>query len=116
MKLHVHANNVSVHVLLGKKRKRCGTCPGCVAEDCQKCPMCLDKPKYGGKGKKKQCCVKRRCSGKPYSYNIVTVCEGIMQIFPLNTGLCPIITPLSSVITLTTTASNAARDRMLKVQ
>ena len=36
----------------------CGTCPGCVAEDRQKCPMCLDKPKYGGRGKKKQCCVK----------------------------------------------------------
>ena len=39
-----------------------------------------------------------------------------MQNFPLNTGLCSAITPLSSVITLTTTASNAARDKMLKVQ
>ena len=25
------------------------------------CPMCLDKPKYGGSGRKKQCCIKRNC-------------------------------------------------------
>ena len=23
--------------------------------------MCLDKPKYGGPGKKKKCCIKRKC-------------------------------------------------------
>lgn len=47
--------------LVGKKRSRCGSCTGCKAADCQICPMCLDKPKYGGPGKKKQCCVKRKC-------------------------------------------------------
>ena len=25
------------------------------------CSMCLDKPKYGGPGKKKQCCIKQKC-------------------------------------------------------
>ena len=49
--------------LAGKKRSRCGTCMGCKAADCKVCPMCLDKPKYGRPGKKKQCCVKRKCSG-----------------------------------------------------
>ena len=31
------------------------------AEDCGMCPVCLDKPKYGGPGKKKKCCIKRNC-------------------------------------------------------
>ena len=105
---------VDIHVHVGKKRRRCDTCPGCVAEDCQKCLMCLDKPKYGGKGKKKQCCVKRRCSGKIYFYNLV--CVGIIMNFPLDIGLCSVATPISNVTTLITTTSNAARDEMLKVQ
>ena len=36
-------------------------CDGCVRPDCGKCKMCLDKPKYGGPGKKKQRCLKRQC-------------------------------------------------------
>ena len=43
------------------KRKRCGQCEGCSGEDCQVCCFCRDKPKYGGKGVKKQCCIKRTC-------------------------------------------------------
>ena len=49
--------------VLGKKRNRCGNCMGCRAAECKVCPMCLDKPKYGGPGKKKKCCVKRKCLG-----------------------------------------------------
>lgn len=36
-------------------------CDGCIRPDCGKCKMCLDKPKYGGQGKKKQRCLKRQC-------------------------------------------------------
>jgi len=39
--------------MVGRKRKRCGTCSGCVNVDCGKCIFCLDKPKFGGAGKKK---------------------------------------------------------------
>jgi len=43
------------------KLARCGTCPGCLVTDCGKCKNCLDKPKYGGPGVKKQACVGRKC-------------------------------------------------------
>lgn len=43
------------------KRKRCGTCDGCIACDCGKCRFCLDKVKFGGLGKLKQCCKERTC-------------------------------------------------------
>ena len=52
--------------LAGKKRSRCGTCMGCKGKVC---PMC---PKYGGPGKKKQCCVKRKCSGIQSSSQLKT--------------------------------------------
>ena len=51
----------SSNPIVGTKRKRCQQCCGCQAQDCGECKQCLDKPKYGGKGTKKQCCVKRRC-------------------------------------------------------
>jgi len=44
-----------------EKRKRCGICPGCVAFNCGRCAMCLDMPKYGGKGTKRQTCERRVC-------------------------------------------------------
>jgi len=43
-------------LLTGVKRKRCGTCDGCIRCDCGICKFCKDKPKFGGLGKKKQCC------------------------------------------------------------
>lgn len=45
----------------GKKRQRCGLCTGCSSSDCGQCKQCIDKPKFGGPGKKKQCCEKKRC-------------------------------------------------------
>ena len=46
----------------GRRRVRCGDCEGCLNNaDCQKCTYCLDKPKYGGPGRLKQCCLHRRC-------------------------------------------------------
>lgn len=40
---------------------RCGACTGCVAPDCEACIHCLDKPRHGGPGVKKQACVRRGC-------------------------------------------------------
>lgn len=48
-----------------KNRKRgrgCGSCPGCLRDDCGKCQYCVDKPKFGGPGRKKQRCSLRVCS------------------------------------------------------
>lgn len=45
-----------------KRGTRCGKCAGCLRDDCGKCSYCLDKPKFGGPGKKKQRCVLRTCS------------------------------------------------------
>ncbi|XP_060743641.1 histone-lysine N-methyltransferase 2A isoform X2 [Tachysurus vachellii] len=46
----------------GRRSRRCGQCPGCqVPEDCGKCANCLDKPKFGGRNIKKQCCKERKC-------------------------------------------------------
>ena len=44
------------------KRKRCGSCQGCLAKDCMVCKFCHDKKKYGGLGKLKQCCEKKKCT------------------------------------------------------
>ena len=40
---------------------RCGGCQGCVRGDCGDCKNCLDKPKFGGRGIKKQACLSRVC-------------------------------------------------------
>lgn len=45
-----------------KRGTRCGMCAGCLRTDCEKCQFCLDKPRLGGPGKKKQRCVLRTCS------------------------------------------------------
>ncbi|KAJ1189962.1 hypothetical protein NDU88_006703 [Pleurodeles waltl] len=46
----------------GRRSRRCGLCPGCqVPEDCGLCTNCLDKPKFGGRNIKKQCCKMRKC-------------------------------------------------------
>ncbi|XP_063960112.1 uncharacterized protein LOC129266154 [Lytechinus pictus] len=45
-----------------KRRSRCGVCSACLRKtDCEKCSNCLDKPKYGGPGTKKQACIHRKC-------------------------------------------------------
>uniref|UniRef100_A0A8C2ZN11 Histone-lysine N-methyltransferase n=1 Tax=Cyclopterus lumpus TaxID=8103 RepID=A0A8C2ZN11_CYCLU len=46
----------------GRRSRRCSQCPGCqVPEDCGVCTNCLDKPKFGGRNIKKQCCKMRKC-------------------------------------------------------
>ena len=45
-----------------RRRARCGACPGCREADCRTCPACRDMTKYGGPGRLKQSCVKRKCA------------------------------------------------------
>ena len=50
--------------LLGSRKwARCGSGNGCQqSEDCGACLNCLDKTKFGGPGRKKQCCTKMKCT------------------------------------------------------
>uniref|UniRef100_A0A1B6C2M8 DNA (cytosine-5)-methyltransferase n=1 Tax=Clastoptera arizonana TaxID=38151 RepID=A0A1B6C2M8_9HEMI len=45
----------------GPRRKRCGVCEACQYPDCGTCPACVDMVKFGGSGRSKQACAKRRC-------------------------------------------------------
>uniref|UniRef100_A0A673YB15 DNA (cytosine-5)-methyltransferase n=1 Tax=Salmo trutta TaxID=8032 RepID=A0A673YB15_SALTR len=45
----------------GTKRQRCGVCEVCLVPDCGKCSACKDMIKFGGSGRSKQACQKRRC-------------------------------------------------------
>ncbi|KAF6206136.1 hypothetical protein GE061_017361 [Apolygus lucorum] len=47
--------------LKGPKKLRCGVCEPCQQPDCGSCTNCKDMPKFGGTGKSKQGCVKRKC-------------------------------------------------------
>ena len=40
---------------------RCGKCDGCERDDCGMCKNCVDKPKFGGLGQRKQGCVRKIC-------------------------------------------------------
>lgn len=44
------------------RKVRCGQCPECMSEPCGVCKFCLDSPKYGGTGKLRKACLRRRCS------------------------------------------------------
>ena len=45
----------------GRRRKRCGNCSGCTRSNCGECIFCLDMPRFGGPGSKKQACEHRAC-------------------------------------------------------
>ncbi|KAG7199233.1 hypothetical protein KM043_018102 [Ampulex compressa] len=51
----------SEKIVLGPKRHRCGICEACQQPDCGTCTACKDMTKFGGSGKSKQACDKRRC-------------------------------------------------------
>uniref|UniRef100_A0A0K2UWL7 Uncharacterized protein n=1 Tax=Lepeophtheirus salmonis TaxID=72036 RepID=A0A0K2UWL7_LEPSM len=44
-----------------RRRVRCKVCEACMGGDCQICIYCKDMLKYGGQGRMKQTCEKRRC-------------------------------------------------------
>ena len=43
------------------KKMSCRVCEPCLRPDCSQCTFCLDKPKFGGPGKKKQKCIEKVC-------------------------------------------------------
>lgn len=45
----------------GGKRRRCGSCTGCTTPNCGECAKCRDMPAFGGPGKMRQSCDRRRC-------------------------------------------------------
>ena len=53
--------NQNVQLYIGHKRTRCGKCTGCTSSNCESCKYCLDNPKFGGPGKLKKACIKRKC-------------------------------------------------------
>ena len=44
-----------------RRRVRCKMCEACLGGDCRLCVYCKDMTKYGGPGRMKQTCEKRRC-------------------------------------------------------
>ncbi|XP_017756525.1 PREDICTED: DNA (cytosine-5)-methyltransferase PliMCI-like [Eufriesea mexicana] len=48
-------------ITMGPKRQRCGVCEYCQLPDCGLCNTCKDMIKFGGTGRSKQACIKRRC-------------------------------------------------------
>ena len=54
------------------KRKICGYCPGCTKSDCGRFRYCTDKPKFGGLGKKKECCEHKKCQSPTTPERIFT--------------------------------------------
>ena len=70
-----NVNNLSLlNTKIRRRGRGCGTCFGCAREDCGKCSYCLDKPKYGGPGRKKQRCALRICSQFVSQFLHVTIC------------------------------------------
>ncbi|XP_066590215.1 DNA (cytosine-5)-methyltransferase 1-like isoform X2 [Prorops nasuta] len=55
------AKNDDKDTITGPKRQRCGICEACQQPDCGSCSACRDMIKFGGTGRSKQACVKRRC-------------------------------------------------------
>ncbi|XP_065893030.1 lysine-specific demethylase 2B-like isoform X2 [Dysidea avara] len=60
-----HTASTSAVNLAGMKcrptSRRCGLCENCLLADCGKCRFCKDKPRFGGPGKLKQACSKKKC-------------------------------------------------------
>jgi len=44
-----------------EKKRRCRKCGGCLMPDCGQCVFCRDMKKFGGRGRKKKACEKKRC-------------------------------------------------------
>ena len=49
--------------LLPARKGRCGHCIACTEPDCGVCSSCKDMKKFGGPGRKKKACIKRKCLG-----------------------------------------------------
>ena len=58
--LSMEVRDHSVRLLLAVGRSVNGAAPGVVLNDCGRCTFCLDKPKFGGPGTKRQKCITKR--------------------------------------------------------
>ena len=67
----------------------CGECDGCRHADCKTCINCLDKPRFGGEGIRKQRCIAKRC------HNRIRICSDI-AFSSLTGGINPNDTPIVS--------------------
>ena len=45
---------ISYNIFKGEKQKQCGLCEACGQKDCGKCKFCLDKPIFGGPGRRRK--------------------------------------------------------------
>lgn len=61
--LSAEPQRVGLHRRAGNlvRLHRCGKCSECQQRDCGACASCADKLKFGGTGKRKQACLKRKC-------------------------------------------------------
>ena len=48
---------------LGARKEKCA-CSGCFTPDCGVCKYCVDMKRFGGPGKKRQRCLRRKCLSK----------------------------------------------------
>ena len=53
--------NFDKHKCLQLKIGNCGSCEGCLRDECRKCRNCKDKLKFGGANKIKKKCIKQKC-------------------------------------------------------
>ncbi|XP_033204996.2 DNA methyltransferase 1a isoform X1 [Bombus vancouverensis nearcticus] len=61
---NIFADQLTKHndtITMGPKRQRCEVCEHCQQPDCGLCNACKDMIKFGGTGRGKQACIKRRC-------------------------------------------------------
>ena len=58
------------------RKVRCGQCPECMSEPCGTCKFCLDSPKYGGTGKLRKACLRRRCSNVSEAIHVHSLYSG----------------------------------------
>ena len=72
-------NNYRNKNLITKSRK-CGECENCLREDCGECNWCIDKPRFGGPGLKKQACKFKVCINKLNNKKLKTSPSKIVKI------------------------------------
>ena len=53
--------NFDKHKCLHRGIKNCGSCEGCLSEECRVCINCRDKLKFGGANKIKKKCIQQKC-------------------------------------------------------
>ena len=60
-RMQANRDNDVYQDVAGLRRTRCRWCENCTRKDCGQCKNCKDMMKFGGKGKAKQECIKRKC-------------------------------------------------------